>query len=228
MLGILFFLFINMRSLKQFKIAAIVLILLTAITVLALPDYLKDRYLASIPSIPKQAPALADPVIEQHRKSAESRLTGLIDGWELAKERPIFGQGPGSSPLARKKVNEELRYNSEYDYQMHNLYGQLLAETGFLGTILFFSIIIIYFYQLSNIRSIEERFPKIYNYKLALQNSMLVLLFYGFVSHTLYRYYWFLLFACHGAFLDILSKNLKQKADGTDLTVCTRQSSETS
>jgi len=228
MLGFLFFVFINIRSLKHFTITAIVLTLLTAITVLALPDYLKDRYVALMPFIPKQAPALADPVIEEHRKSAESRLKGLIDGWELAKERPIFGQGPGSSPLARKKVNEELRYNSEYDYQMHNLYGQLLAETGFLGTILFFWIIITYFYQFNDIRSIEERSPKMYNYKLALQNSMFLMLFYGIASHTLYRYYWFLLFACHGAFLDILSKNSKEKADGTDLTVCTRQSSETS
>ncbi len=227
MASFIFFILINIRSMKHLKLVTLVLVLIAGISILALPDYLKDRYFDSIPFISKQQAEIEDRFHKISKGSAESRVKGLIDGWELVKLRPLFGHGPGSSPLARKKVREELRY-SEYDYQMHNLYGQLLAETGFLGTILFFSIIITYFYKLSNMRSIEERFPKIYNYKLALQNSMFLMLFYGFASHTLYRYYWFLLFACHGAFLDILSKNLKQKADGTDLTASTSQSLETS
>ncbi|PQP34277.1 hypothetical protein C6A37_08615, partial [Desulfobacteraceae bacterium SEEP-SAG9] len=43
--------------------------------------------------------------------------------------------------------------------------------------------------------------------KNALKNGMLLLLFYGFASHILFRYYWFLLFAFQGAIVDIVSKD---------------------
>ncbi len=225
MLGFLFLILINIRSWRGFKIAAFVLIIISSIAVWKFPDYLKYRYLGMIS---EKTYGMDDRFVEVQEKSAFARLRGIKDGWALAKERPIFGHGPGSSPLTRKTVNEEAAKNPEKEYQMHTLYGQLLAETGFLGTFLFLSIIFVYFCEFRRIRNLSTKNSLLYNYKLALQNSMMLLLFYGIASHTLFRYHWFLLFACHGAFLDILSKNLKQKADSTDLTASTRQSLETS
>ncbi len=211
MLGVIFFILINIRTLKHVKIAIVVFAIASSLSVLALPDYLKHRYFRFIPLISEKTYHMSYTIEEEQKKSALARLSGLIDGWELAKRKPIFGYGPGSSPVARKKVNEELYYNKEYDYGMHNLYGQVLSETGFSGTILFFLIIFKYFYQFRSIKNIAENDAQLSNYRLVLQNSMLLLLFYGVASHTLFRYNWLILFACHSAFFDIVSKSFKQK-----------------
>lgn len=226
MLGFLFFLLLNIRTIKHFKVLTNLFVVLAAVSFMALPHYLKDRYLGLTPLMSNQQREMADFRHEQHRKSAEARWAGLTDGFKLAKLKPIFGHGPGSSALARKIVNEELRYYSEYDYAMHNLYGQLLAETGFLGTILFACIIITYFWKLREIRTIIGKCRNLRNYASALQNAMLLMLFYGIASHTLFRYHWFLLFACQVAFIDIVSRTLSQKAIGNHLNITARQTCE--
>ena len=206
LLGFVFLILINMRQIKQINKFAIILILVPIITLGFTPDYLKHRYLNLITKVDY---TMDEEVEKIQRTSALGRMIGFIDGWELAKKSPIFGYGPGSSPVARKKVNKKFQIDSESDLQLHNLYGQVLSETGFLGTILFFSIIILYFKQFRKIKDIIEDKSELYNYKLALQNSMLLMLFYGIASHTLYRYYWFMLFACHEAFIDIVSRGFK-------------------
>ena len=216
-LGFIFFFPINIRRLKHFKVGIVAFIILSCLFIFAVPDYLKHRYFHTIPFMSKEETIVENRFDEMARGSALSRFTGLVDGWELAQKRPIFGYGPGSSPLARKEVNIELLHNSESDYQAHNLYGQVLGEIGFLGAILCFLIISIYFYQLHSIKDITQSNTSLYNYNLTFQNSMLLLLFYGLGSHSLYRYYWFLLFGCHTAFIDIISKSLKEGAGASDL-----------
>lgn len=208
LLGLIFFILINMRSWKKFKIAALLFIVFSIIVTSFFPDYLKHRYLNLISD---QKYDISERIEEQQKKSAEGRLMGLIDGWKLIKKKPILGYGPNSSPASRKLVNAELRNNEENDYQMHNLYGQVMAETGFLGTFLFFFIIYLYFRQFRKIRNISADNTHLNNYVLALQNSILLMLFYGIASHTLYRYNWLLMFACHGAFFDIVTHNIKAK-----------------
>ncbi len=216
MLGFIFFLLINIRSWKLLKISIPIFILLSTFYVFLLPDYLKHRFFSLTPLHSETNYKIGDKFEEGARKSALGRLTGLKDGFKIAKRGPIFGNGPGSSALVRKEVNKELYYDEETDWQLHSLYGQVMAETGFLGTIMFFSIIILYFYQFRRIKDITKTNSGLGNYKLALQNGLLLLLFYGFASHTLYRFNWFLLFACQGAFIDIVSnivaKTIKKKS----------------
>ncbi len=208
LLALMFFILINVRNWKHFKIIILIFIIISGIATLSFPDYLKQRYFGLISG--KQY-GIHDRFIESQKGSAYARLKGLIDGWELAKKRPIFGYGPGSSPIARKQVNIDLLHEEESDSQLHSLYGQILAETGFLGTILFLLIIVTYFQKFRSIKNITETDLELSNYRLALQSSMLLLLFYGIASHTLYRYYWFLLFACQDAFFNIISKKFKAK-----------------
>ena len=215
MVGVLFFGLINIRRSQHIKVAAVLCVLFIILSISVVPDYLKNRYLTLIPVVAGENGETTDRVYEDQLKSAESRWTGLVDGWNLMKEEPIFGHGPGSSPLARKKVNDELRSNSEEDYQMHNLYGQLLGETGLLGSMLFFWIIIAYFSQLRGLRSFTGKDRNLNCYRVVLQNSMLLMLFYGFASHSLFRFYWFLLFACEGSLLDVCRRSLKGKQAGT-------------
>ena len=218
MLGLLFFVIINIRKKIHFKVASFFFLFIAGVLVFGLPDYLKQRYFGLIWSSSEKKVGISDRAFMVSRESAEARLKGLIEGWELVKMRPLFGHGPGSSALARKQVNEELRYNDDANFQMHNLYGQVMAETGFLGTILFVIAILVYFWELSKIKPANDDAINLNSYKLALQNSMLLFLFYGIASHTLYRYQWFLLFACHGAFVHIVSKRRSEKANDKELS----------
>lgn len=196
------------RKQKNFKIL-ILFSLLFLIILLVLPEGLKHRYFGFISD--KEAETQNETASDKiARDSALGRVEGLQDGWKLFLKRPVFGYGPGSSAIARNEINEVVAKRDD-PLELHSLYGQVLSETGFIGTFLFLLIIIIYLYQLNSIKNIEridlEDFIIINNYKLLLQNFILLLLFYGFFSHTLYRYYWLLLFACHGAFMDIITHN---------------------
>lgn len=215
MVSLFFFIFLIIinRKQKNFKIL-ILFSLLFLIILLVLPEGLKHRYfdLISDKEAETQNETASDKIA---RDSALSRLEGLQDGWELFLKRPVFGYGPGSSAIARSEINEVIAKRDD-PLELHSLYGQVLSETGFIGTFLFLLIIIIYLYQLYSMKDIQkidlEDLIDINNYKLLLQNFILLVLFYGFFSHTLYRYYWLLLFACHGAFIDIVNQKYKDKA----------------
>lgn len=209
LISVLFFIFLNMRSFKQIAILGIVLVSVVLITYYALPDYLQYRYFSLLVEKDYHVDISEDSE-EIAKGSAEGRLQGLVDGWKVALQHPLIGVGPGASAIARKHVNAKLLYNSESDFQLHNLYGQIFSESGFVGTLIFLSIIIVFFVQLRYIKYLCDKKTEYYHYKVALQNFMLIMLFYGMASHTLYRYYWFVLFAAHGAFISIVS-NLKSQ-----------------
>ncbi|MHA1231748.1 MAG: O-antigen ligase family protein [Candidatus Helarchaeota archaeon] len=207
MLGVLFFVLINMRGWKQIILSVLILIIITISIWIVFPDYLKDRFLGLVVEKNEQVITRID---EIQKESAMGRIEGLIDGWNLVKLRPLFGYGPGSSPEARKIVNERLLFNYESDFQLHNLYGQILAEAGFGGTIIFLFILLVYFLRLKNLNVIIQLNPDIYQYKLALLNGMFVFLFYGMVSHTLYRFHWFFLFALNDGLHYVIPKYIQK------------------
>ena len=173
-----------------------------------MPEGIKHRYFDLI--IFKNTEDVQTIEDEIARNSALGRLEGLQDGWELGLKRPILGYGPGTSAIARKEVQPNSR-----EMELHNLYGQIFSETGFIGAFLFLLIMLTYFFQLHNLRYMKEfnsnSIELLDNYKVALRNGLLILLFYGFSSHTLYRYQWFILFACHGAFIDIVTHVYKSR-----------------
>ena len=214
LIGIVFLIVINMRGLKQISISILVFLVVSTVTYFVLPDYLRHRYFSLIIE-KKYEFQIDEDVNEIQKESAQSRLDGLIDGFNMALIRPLTGYGPGASPAARKHVNSSFILSSESDLQLHNLYGQLLSESGFIGTFIFLAILIVFWIQLRKVDDLVENDPQLYNYKLALQNFLLLMLFYGLASHTLFRYYWFFLFALHGAFLDII-KNQELIEDEDD------------
>jgi len=138
-------------------------------------------------------------------RSAESRIAGLKDGWKLALKRPIFGYGPRTSAVARTEISE---FTSRH-LALHNLYGQLVAETGLIGGCLFLLMMFTYFQQLNRLNALldgdQPRESILVNYVSLLQNAMLVMLLYGIFSHNLHHFHWVVLFAFQGAFVHILS-----------------------
>jgi len=203
LLGVLFFMFLNMRSFKQVVKSLLLLTTLISITYFALPDYLQYRYFGLI--VEKEYDfEISERADEISKDSAEGRLDGLYDGWELALIKPILGFGPGSSPLARKQVNQDLMENTESNFQMHNLYGQIMSESGFVGLFIFIITIMVYLAKIKKLNFSPVDDDSLAHIRIFLQNVIFLFLYYGMISHTLYRYYWFLIFAIHGGFIHIL------------------------
>jgi O-Antigen ligase len=181
-----------------------------AILVTFLPDELKHRYFDLIFYENYEAQNSFD---RSAISSAEGRIEGIKDGWRLVLRRPILGYGPGSSAIARTEINRFVPFRGDDDpLQLHNLYAQLLAETGFVGGLIFLGIIITYFKQLQNMtRGGQAETLSIY--KNVLQDALLVLLLYGMSSHNLYRHDWMILFACQSAFIAIVCRMHLEKSN---------------
>lgn len=170
-----------------------------AVALAVLPQSLTSRYLSVFVEDASQVPAE-----ELAEASAQSRIEGLKDGWRLALERPLLGWGPGSSPVARSEVrpqDSEVTWEDEAVLQLHSLYGQVMGETGFVGTFLAMWIVLHSLFQLRRLR--REASGAAAEWASALFLALLIYMFYGFASHTLYRFNWLLLFAAQAALTDI-------------------------
>jgi len=203
LIGVLVFVFLNMRSFRQVFRSLLLLTTLVSITYFVLPDYLQYRYFGLIVDKDYHV-EINEKADEISKISAEDRMIGLYDGWDMALLKPMAGFGPGSSPLARKLVNEDFLNSTEGNLQLHNLYGQIMSESGFVGLFLFMTTILVYLIKLKNLDTSQLDDKNIAHTKMFLQNFILLFLYYGMISHTLYRYYWFLVFAIHGGFLHII------------------------
>jgi putative inorganic carbon (hco3(-)) transporter len=212
LLGAIVFVMLNMRNIKRIITISVLLAVLLGVAFVILPDHLRYRYFGIVMS--EQAAAQQDENAEEiSEMSAKSRIEGLVDGYKLAKLKPFTGFGPASSARARNLVNPSLKFIYEDYLQLHNLYGQILAESGFVGMAIFMSIVFMFFLQLRKLKEDSEEYPFLQQFKFLVQNFMLLMLFYGMVSHTLYRYYWFIIFALHGALLSIVKFDKEKLED---------------
>jgi hypothetical protein len=136
--------------------------------------------------------------------SAHSRIEGLVDGFNMAMLRPLSGMGPGASPLARLEVRDDAPLEEGGFLQLHNLYGQVMAELGFVGLLIFLTMIVVYFQQLQKIRIDDDAGSAEWrHFKQVMVMAMFVMLLYGMFTHSLYRFHWMLLFACHNVLMNI-------------------------
>ncbi len=112
--------------------------------------------------------------------SARGRIQGFFTGLDLWNQEPLSGCGIGAWRMA-----------TESEIESHNLYGQLLGETGTLGALTFLFLL---FAFASNVRSIRARSGSTRDFVPALAvgigQSILLLLVEGNFSHNLFRYNW--------------------------------------
>lgn len=177
---------IVMRSRHRWKgVAAVVFA--APMVFIVLPESLQNRFETLIN--PDAGPANA-------RVSGEGRLEGLIKGTELIAAYPLTGIGPGA-----------WRPGTGTKHESHNLYGQLMGETGLLGVLAFLAILICYW---QNLRWVQRRFQRrtdretdfISNLCGAIGMGLFLLLFEGNFGHNLFRHNWlwyggFLVISCH-------------------------------
>jgi O-antigen ligase len=134
----------------------------------------------------------AGPISAQ--SSAEGRIEGLKAGITMFKRFPITGVGIGSFIEYRASNIDNV------SLEAHNLYGQVLGETGLIGFFCFFSMVFMIFITTRKVRVItrgysDQTLDILSRLALACRDSLLLLLFAGLFGHNLVRYNWLLIAA---------------------------------
>lgn len=124
------------------------------------------------------------------QSSADGRIEGLKVGLEIFKRNPLFGVGVGNYKGYR------VDHIDGVYLQAHNLIGQLLAETGLLGSFSFVLMVIIVYLNSKKVNRIskQNKDPSLLFYKEfadACKISLIVLLFLSLFGHFYLRYNWF-------------------------------------
>jgi len=157
-----------------------------------LPDALQNRFETIVN--PEVGPANA-------RESAQNRLEGLEIGAKLWAQYPATGCGPGAWKIATGRKIES-----------HNLYGQIVGETGTLGLVAFSLILIGFWSNLRNVRLFYRGHPEwgrdfLFHVTTAVAFALFLLLFEGNFGHNLFRYSWL----WYGGFLIITRHCVEQR-----------------
>jgi len=153
---------------------AMLLLIIAPIAWLALPVDRQNRFLTLIdPSFgPKNA-----------QESAEGRSEGFWNGVALWQKNPIVGVGPAFGIATGK------------GFQSHHLYGQVLGELGTVGAIAFACLVGSFGLNYLDVRRLTRQNPLLrgsFSARVILAGTtgVLMLLFFGFGGHNLYRYNW--------------------------------------
>jgi O-antigen ligase len=153
------------------------------IAAVALPGELQDRYLTIIDSSrgPKNA-----------QESASGRMDGLMFGLAAWQQSPLLGHGPSSFGLATGRGGGA-----------HNLYGQVLSETGLLGAVALAGLLFCFWRNWTEARRLCSgplARPRglAFHVARAVALDVVLLAFLGWSGHNLYRYNW-LWYAAFGA-----------------------------
>ena len=141
--------------------------------------------------------------IDTQEGSARTRLDHWSYGLQLFKTHPIMGVGVGNFADI-----------GNYTHTAHNSLVLVMAETGFVGTFFWISMLLCFFMHLRAIRG-EDRAPpwsEPFNY--ALESAMVGWLTCAFFLSQTYKPLLFILMA-----LAVASLNVIAKENGVDLTL---------
>jgi O-antigen ligase len=158
----------RVKALAGFAVAA-------PLAFVALPASLQTRFETIIN--PEVGPANA-------QESGEGRIKGLTTGLQLWASNPLSGIGPGAwRPATHSKI------------ESHNLYGQLLGETGTLGLLAFLAILYCSWKNLRAVRRVRRDAPEweddlVFTLPRAVGVALFLLLFMGNFGHNLFRFTW--------------------------------------
>ena len=117
-------------------------------------------------------------------ESGQGRLQGLLTGFDLWAASPFTGVGPGAwRPATASHI------------ESHNLYGQIMGETGTLGILAFASLLICFWWNLRAVKRVRAAFPEqkndlVYTLPASIGVAIFLLLFMGNFGHNLFRFTW--------------------------------------
>lgn len=163
------------RSGRRWWLWALILLTLAPGAYFVLPESLQNRFETIVN--PDAGPKSA-------QESGQGRIEGLYTGLTLWGRSPLSGVGPGAwRPATGSSI------------ESHNLYGQLLGETGLLGLIGFSLVLIGFWMNLRRMSRIRKMVPEwsndlIFQTASAVSMGVGLLLFMGMFGHNLFRYSW--------------------------------------
>ena len=142
---------------------------------IALPDELQTRF-----------ETIVNPEVrsKSDEESGQGRLQGLLTGFDLWAASPFTGVGPGAwRPATASHI------------ESHNLYGQILGETGTLGILAFASLLICFWWNLRAVKRVRAALPEqkndlVYTLPASIGVAVFLLLFMGNFGHNLFRFTW--------------------------------------
>jgi O-antigen ligase len=184
--------------------------LLLAVAVPVLPHSLKHRYWDQLVAADGAELSGSDKMAFE---SGKGRVQGLLDGLELAWKYPFLGCGPGASAYARDELPPTESSTQDLKaMQLHNLYGQVFAETGFVGGILWLSLVGACIFRLWSIHrrvAIASSLRRAGDLRIqaALAGLLFVHLAYGMFAHTLYHHHWLVLFGCTSCLWTVVNES---------------------
>lgn len=139
--------------------------------------------------------------------SAEGRILGWKASLKMFKQVPFTGVGAGGRNFVDYRVQNNIDEGEPIPLQAHVLYGEVLAEFGVLGAILFTGLIItiirVSIKVRANMLDYGSSFPAILAG--AVLCCLLLLLFFGFGGHNFYRPLWLWISAWAGILANITS-----------------------
>jgi O-antigen ligase len=171
-----------------------------------LPNDVKGRFLTLF--APKDSGELTN-AEKVAAASAEGRLQGLIDGFRIANQAPFWGVGPNCSAEAAFDMRvEEGIESGNYVLQLHNLYGQVVAELGYPGFLIWVGIYLNSVVSIYRANASKKHLNDVESEQFKWTGQLLlgwlvVLAVYGMAGHTLYDYKWLVTFAIINAWLAI-------------------------
>lgn len=176
----------------------LIVIGVSAVVVLSsLSDLQKERYLSIGQSNVRGA------------ETAKGRIDGVMDNFQVALNRPVFGHGLGTS--------SEANYNTVgVGLVAHNLFAELMQELGAIGSVIFLFFIgsIISNFRISRKKVYENQRRN--NYLINITGAMgvwlLMNIFFSLASYGLSSYEWYLFGG-----LSVVVRKLSEM-NGTSLT----------
>lgn len=148
--------------------------------------------------------------------SYQARVTIRKIGWYMFLNRPITGVGIRQFGNASgMQYSKQMGLEQRSWMNAHNLYIQLLAELGLVGTIcwvLYTGTVFLQNFRLAKKMRGDPTIPAWLRYYPAAANlSMMCLLFAGMAAHSLYRTSWYMCGALTAALSIMLSKEDAEK-----------------
>ncbi|WP_228143531.1 O-antigen ligase family protein [Marinobacter gudaonensis] len=154
--------------------------------------------------------------------SAEGRLRGMLNEFQVGMNRPVVGHGIGTTG--------EAKYNLGYGRQAaHNLYAQLLIETGVIGFVLFLRFLVKIYKQFrrNQIELKNNRDRVDLEFYRKLNNAMIAVFWMYIVYSTNYygvsQYYWYLFGGVAIVYARLLSKRLDIKSETESTSLLRRR-----
>ncbi len=136
-------------------------------------------------------------------QSTSERLVGYFEAWQLFKKHPLVGVGLGNYTLAVHQEFDSSR--PSYLYQpVHNVFVLAMTEVGFIGLIVFVTLI----YLATKILNIKYL---IFNIQYPISNILILFFILGLFDHYLWSLYsgWMLMAVGSGLALSGQVKDAK-------------------